>query len=188
MSYKALMVAVSIAMGLSINFEVHADAYTCAKKVVADGWLKKYEYLGNTWGANTKKSGSFGSSSGSTTENSTASFDPGVTTGKYQSTTQYSSSWGECSMLEMYITRQMREDYIEQNHAEIKKQIAQGDGHHLESLAFLSGCSQVQSERWKGTLRAKAVELIEAELASDWSDVLDQSIESDPELKSACSA
>lgn len=163
-----------------------ADVYGCAKQVVADGWLKKYEYLGNTWGANTKKSGSSGSASGSTTENTTASVDPGVSTGKMQSSTQYSSSWGECSILEMNITQQMRENYIDQNVVELRKQIAQGSGHHLMSLAFLSGCNQLDSSLWSKTLQDQTSQFYEAQTGAQWSEILNKSISSEPELSSRC--
>ena len=151
---KSLKGFILMMLVFSVSESVFADTYSCAKMVYKDGWLKKYEYLGNTWGANTKKNGALSSTGGSSTERMTASVDPGVSTGNFMSSMQYSSSWGECSMLEMFITQQFRQDYIEQNMDDIKKQIALGKGHHLDSLAFLSGCSQIERSEWSTELQS----------------------------------
>ncbi len=77
-----------------------ADMYKCAQMIYKGGWFKKYEYKGNTYGANIKKHGLISSTAGSTSETVTASVDPGVSLkSSVSSTSQYSSSWGECAML-----------------------------------------------------------------------------------------
>jgi hypothetical protein len=163
-----------------------ADAYSCAKKVYENGWLRKYDYKGQTWGAGTKKSGVTSSTIHLSTENVTSSVDPGVTTGQYMSSTEYSSSWGECSMVDMEIARQFRDDYIDQNLHEIKKQIAIGDGYHLESLATLSGCKGENGATWKRTLQSHTGELYDVESGREFSDKLDTIIQHQQELNAVC--
>lgn len=164
----------------------NADVYSCAKMVYKDGWFKKYEYLGNTWGANTKKHGALSSVAGSSVEQTTSSLDPGVTTGNSVSTMQYLSSWGECSMLELHITRQMREEYIDQNMPEIKKQVAIGAGHHVDSLAFVSGCLGIDRETWTKGLQQKTAAFYDARTGKAFADEIDAFVASHSELKAKC--
>jgi hypothetical protein len=152
---QSILVLVSI---LFLTSFARADYYSCAKMIYKDGWLKTYEYKGNTWGANTKKHGALTSTGGATIENTTSSVDPGVTTGEFMSSSQYSSSWGECSAVDQLISRKMREDYIEQNMGEVKKQIAIGDGYHIDSLAFMAGCQGIDRAGWSQTLQNKTAE------------------------------
>jgi hypothetical protein len=79
----------SLVAALILSFTAlpaHADYYQCAKKVYEAGWLKKYQYKGETWAANTKKSGLLSSTMNVSTENTTSSVDPGVTTGQGSAT------------------------------------------------------------------------------------------------------
>lgn len=163
-----------------------ADSYSCAKMVFKDGWLKQYEYKGNTWGANTKKHGAVSSTVGSSAESVTSSVDPGVMTGNIMSTMQFSSSWGECSMVDYYITKEFREQYIEQNMNEVKKQIAKGDGHHIRSLAFLSGCTNLEYDHWVQQLRANMTHFYDAKKAKDFGTHLDNMIQKNNSLSKNC--
>jgi hypothetical protein len=163
-----------------------ADTYSCAKMIFKDGWLRNYEYLGNTWGANTKKSGLVSSSIGSSIEKTTSSVDPGVTTGDSVSTTQYTSSWGECSMLEYNITWQMRDQYIEQNMDGIKKEIAIGEGQHVDSLAFLSGCKGIDHEVWTRSLQKNTAGFYDSTSSKDFSEKLGTVIKGNQQLQSNC--
>ena len=169
-----------------VNGVAHADMYKCAQMVYKDGMLKKYEYKGNTWGANTKKHGVFSSTTGSTTETTTASVDPGVSTKQLLSSAQYSSSWGECSAIDYEITQEFRSDYIKQNIVEIKKQISVGDGYHLASLAFLSGCKQIDRAEWTTTLQKNFETLYDASNEVQFDKQLQQLIHSDRALASQC--
>lgn len=169
-----------------VNGVAHADLYKCAQMVYKDGMLKKYEYKGNTWGANTKKHGVFSSTTGSTTETTTASVDPGVSTKQLLSTTQFSSSWGECAAIDYEITQEFRSNYIKQNIAEIKKQISVGDGYHLASLAFLSGCKQVDRTGWIDTLQKNFEPLYDANNETQFDHQLQMMIHSDTTLASQC--
>ncbi|NCN40140.1 DUF3015 domain-containing protein [bacterium] len=183
---KSLKALFAFLFLFSVSESVLADQYSCAKMVYKDGWLTKYEYLGNTWGANTKKSGVLSSTGGSSIERTTASVDPGVTTGQFMSSLQYSSSWGECSMLEMFITQQFRQDYIEQNIDEIKKQIALGDGHHLDSLAFLSGCYQVERSVWSSQLQENTESFYDMNNVKNFDQKLENVIHSSSHLNQHC--
>ncbi len=164
----------------------NANMYGCAKMIFKDGWLRKYEYKGETWGAATKKGGILSSTVGSSIETTTSSVDPGVSTGQYMSVTQYSSSWGECSMLDYHITRNTRDGYIEQNMPEIKKQLAFGEGMHVDSLAFLSGCKQIDRASWTKALKDHTVEFYDSNSKAEFSGVLDRVINQNSALKSAC--
>lgn len=165
----------------------NADAYSCAKMIYKDGWLKKYDILGNTWGANTKKHGAVTSTIGSSIEKTTSSVDPGVSTGNFMSSMQYTSSWGECSMVNMQITQQMREDYIDQNMPELRKQIAMGQGLHVDNLAFVSGCKNIDRETWSRGLQQRTQEFYDAADAKSFTYHLDAMISADTGLKTNCS-
>lgn len=173
-------------LGFFVNDVARADMYKCAQMVYKDGMFKKYEYKGNTWGANTKKHGAFSSTTGSTTETTTGSVDPGVSSKSLLSTAQYSSSWGECAAIDYHITQEFRSNYIKQNIAEIKKQISVGDGYHLASLAFLSGCKQIDRMNWVSTLQGNFESLYDANNELQFDRQLQHLIQSDTSLTSQC--
>ena len=164
----------------------HADYYSCAKKVYADGWLKKYEYKGTTWHAATQKSGPLSSTTGILVEDTTSSVDPGVSTGVVMSSSQYSSSWGECSMIDQMISKNMRDGYIEQNLPEIKQQVAMGQGYHLASLAVLSGCTGAQQATLGKELQSHVDELYDSKNGPAFREKMDAIILNNSDLKSAC--
>lgn len=184
MKYLVSLLAISTLM--MIPKIANADMYSCAKMTYKDGWLTKYEYLGNTWGANTKKHGAVSSSVGSSIENTTSSVDPGAYTGKFTSSVQFVSSWGECSILDYYITKKHREDYIDQNIHEIKKQVAMGAGHHIDSLAFISGCRGISKETWSRSLQQRTAALYDAENGAAFASELNSIVSGNDELKSNC--
>lgn len=164
----------------------HADMYKCWKMVYKEGLFKKYEYLGNTWGANTKKHGAFSSTAGSTTEHTTASVDPIITSKELLSTAQYSSSWGECAAIDYEVTQEFRTKYIEQNIVEIKKQISVGDGYHLASLAFLSGCQQIDHDSWVESLRSNIEQFYDTTSGQQFDQELQHVIKSDKAFSTQC--
>lgn len=180
------LIKVAILFSFFLSSYAYADAYKCAKMVYESGWLKKYEHLGNTWGANTKKHGLLSSSVGSSVEKTTSSFDLGVATGNIMSTLQYSSSWGECSMLEYHITQRIREDFIDQNMPELKKQIALGGGIYVDTVAYLSGCDIKAEASWSRHLQSQTIQLYDAQSAKDFTAQLDKSIKANSELNNLC--
>lgn len=145
---------VSLVLVLSAAHFANADIDGCEKYQYKDGWLKKYEHKGNTWGANTKKHGLLSSTIGAYLESTTSSVDPGVTTNKAMSSVQFTSSWGECAAVEMFYVKNFRKNYIEQNLDEVKKEIAMGRGRHVETLAHLSGCRHADSAVWSQTIQS----------------------------------
>lgn len=181
--FKLAIVISSLVLG---TLQAQADYYSCHKKIYETGWLKKYEYKGQTWGANTKKSGLLSSSVGVTVENMTSSVDPGVTTGELMSSVQYSSSWGECAAVDMEISKLFRDQYIEQNLVEIKKQVAVGGGYHIDSLAVISGCKGVNSAIFAGALQKSTEALYDAPNANAFRAELDRVIHRDRKLDTSC--
>ena len=71
--------------------------------------------------------------------------------------------------------------------AEIKKQIALGQGHHVDSLAMLSGCQQITQANWSKNLQSGMTQFYDAKDTATFSKKLDAIIESDIELKAQCS-
>lgn len=177
-----------IAATLLVSNVCFGNVYKCAKMVYSQGWLTKYDVKGNTWGANTKKHGTTGSTVGYSSETSTASIDPGVTTGHSLSSAQYSSSWGDCNILEMEIASEVRKQYIAQNMMEIKKQVAMGSGHHLDSLAYLSGCQGISAEIWRQNLQRETVSIYDSASAEQIVEVLKAITKRDHHLVERCPA
>ncbi len=137
----------SIIILLSVfSFSGVAYASKCGEFVYnKKGMLRKYQYLNLHLTENTKKHGSSSSSFGITTESSTASIDPGVYTGQVTGAAQSTSSRGESkmdptAMMDLFGSREEYKDYIAQNLDEVKKEVAQGDGGHLHTLAAAHRC------------------------------------------------
>jgi hypothetical protein len=124
-------------------FAFHDTA--CAEKVwLAKGLFRKYELKYSTVDyisckASTDES-SIEVSTKSTLQNSTASLDPGITTGQAISTTQYSLSFGDCSGWADNQNWVKRETYVAENMGQIRKDVALGNGEYIETIAYLSGC------------------------------------------------
>jgi hypothetical protein len=180
------ILALCVLLGVAFAQVALADYYSCPKKVYSEGWLRKYDYKGETWAADTHKGGAFVSTSHVSTESTTSSVDPGVSTGEMISSSQYTSSWGECAMIDQVIAMNMREDYIDQNLGEIKKEIAQGTGYHIDSLANLSGCSDAAAVTWAEALQAHTGEFYDSADGHAFVKVLNNVIHGNSALSSAC--
>ncbi len=124
------------------------------------GMLKKYVYLPLNISENTKKHGTM-SSSGNTTEASTAFVDPGVYTGMSTGSAQSISSWGQCSFLKVIGVTKAREQYIEQNMEDIKDHFARGEGEHIKALAFLSQCPQNKEQEFATKMQSNLEKFID---------------------------
>ena len=183
---KRILLACSGIALLSFSSVGHADYYSCYKKIYEAGWLKKYEYKGNSWSANTKKSGALSSTLGVSLENTTSSVDPGVSTGDFVSSSQYASSWGECAAVDMLISKNVRDGYIEQNLLEIKQQVAMGQGYHLASLTVLSGCTGAQQATLSKELQSHVGELYDSKNGEAFGQKLDVIIHQNSDLNTAC--
>lgn len=121
-----------------------AHATKCGQVVYnKHGMLRKYEVLPLNLTEAVKKHG-VSSTSGATTEGSTASTDPGVSTGASDSQTQSTSTKGDCKWggLFGFNDQQDFKNYVQQNMNEIKNQISAAQGGHIEVLAAFSSCKQ----------------------------------------------
>lgn len=133
---------VSVALSESV---LAWNTYKCSK-VLNYGFLRKYEYIGigegnmNATTQGIKKDGSFQTSTQSYSEQTTSSVDPGASTRRFLSTSQFSSSFGDCSLMAQREIREERDHYIAINLDELKKEMALGRGLHLETLASYSLC------------------------------------------------
>jgi len=107
------------------------------------GMLKKYEYLNLSISENTKKHG-LSSTVGSSTENSTAIFDPGVSTGVYVSWSQSSSTYGGCKWLGLAYLAKKRTEFIAQNLDVLINEMAMGQGKMLDTLVKSYFCPMSQ--------------------------------------------
>lgn len=167
-----------------------ANATKCGEVVYnKHGKLRKYNVLPLDLSEAWKKYGS-SSTSNATTETSTASVDPGVSTGASDSQTQSLSTKGDCKWGGFFGNADRRDfqNYVEQNMNEIKNQIALGEGGHLEILAAFSGCSQakVLGRSLQKNMR-QFVDLGEQQ-ASDFVDRVRTIIVSNPQLSEQCSS
>lgn len=130
--------------------------------------------------------GSMKVSSASSTQGSTMASDPGISTGQTQSYTQFSSSFGDCSMWASDDRWMKREFYVAENIGHLRADIAKGDGEYLDSLAYLSGCSASAKARFAAILHNNYSSLFSSEnywgLASD----VDGLMQNDGTLSKEC--
>lgn len=134
-------------------FSSAAHATPCGEFIYGHGMLKKYEYAPLNLTEGTKKHGS-SSSSGYSTDGTTAAVDPGVTTGTFASTKQSSLTEGACKWMGMKLSSKREyEQYIAQNMDEIKNEMAAGKGGHLQILASAHSCSEQGREVFPKVIR-----------------------------------
>lgn len=136
-----------IALALFLFLAPLAHATKCGEVIYnKHGKLRKYNALPLDLSEAWKKYGS-SSTANATTETSTASVDPGVSTGVSDSNTQSVSTQGDCKWGGFFGSADRRDfqNYVEQNMNEIKNQMAVGQGGHLEILATFAGCSQAKA-------------------------------------------
>lgn len=130
---------------ISLLISQVASATACGDFIYKHGKFRKYEYMNNTASENTKKHGS-STTSAATTEGSTASSDPGVSTGVSESHQQSSSSKGECKLTNLFASKEEFKEYLAQNTYEIKHEISLGKGGHLEIIAAAFSCTEPGKE------------------------------------------
>jgi hypothetical protein len=130
----------------------------------------------------TSKEGITKYSSQNTTQGSTMSLDPGVSTNGVTGSTQFTSSFGECAMFG-YRSAGRRDAFIASNWDSLREEIALGDGDHLAALADLSGCSPDIYDVYVDGLRVRYARLASPmALATE----LDGMLRDDPKLRSGC--
>lgn len=156
-----------------------------------DGMWKKYKWGGigesnaNAITAETRSSGPTTATSRISTEGTTALSDPVYYTNVSRSQTQSLSSWGDCSLFALQERKEQREQYVRQNFDQIKKDIANGDGLHMETLSWFSLCDDQAQGSFNETLQAK-FERLGSSSESDFSKTMDQIITDNKSLTGKC--
>ena len=175
-----------------LNSKLFAYDYKkCFGMVNKFGFFKKYDFnYAGPWWITCRTSGKESSILVTTKvgmEKSTISLDPGISTGDMSGSTQFSSSWGECSIMGKNDRLLKREHYIAENFEAIKQSVAFGRGEHLETLAWLSHCNPQVSPAFMETLQ-KNYDLISRDNTEQHplSQTMDQLITQDPLLRNHC--
>lgn len=166
------------------------DSAKCSR-MLNDGLYKKYKWGGmgesnaNAITAETRSSGPTTATSKISTEGTTALSDPVYYTNVSRSQTQSLSSWGECSLFSLQERKLQREQYVRQNFDQIKKDIANGDGLHMNTLSWFSLCDDEAQGNFNEMLQSEFGNL---SLAKDeqLSSKIDQIIESSKSLQGKC--
>ena len=135
--------------------------------------------------AETKKNGSSHAYSDISTENSTADLDPKYTSNFLSSMAGGTFSSGDCSLLALSERKNQRDLYITQNFAQVRKEIAEGLGPHLEALAYMSLCEDNARSDFNRSLQA-GFEKIYLVKEQNLGFAIDDIISSSENLKSKC--
>lgn len=166
------------------------DSAKCSR-MLNDGLYKTYKWGGmgesnaKAITAETKSSGPTTATSKISTEGTTALSDPVYYTNVSRSQTQSSSSWGDCSLFALRERKYQRELYVRQNFDQIKKDIANGDGHHMNTLSWFSLCDDDSQNHFNETLQEKFEQLGSASDTS-LSSQIDSIIENSKALTGKC--
>lgn len=160
------------------------------------GMLNKGLYKTYKWGGvgeantkaitgETKRTNPFSATSKISTEGSTAVVDPKYSSNVSTSGTHSVSSWGECSLFALQERKEQRDLYIAQNLDQIKKDIANGDGAHLEILSWFSLCEDSVIPEFNRTMQEKAGDLL-VDQAAVLSQNIDNAIKGSKSLANKC--
>lgn len=178
------------ALGILIIFTAQSGQainQSSCSTMLNNGFYKKYEYAGIDQPVTkaTKKHGTIKSTSVTSTEGSTAVFDPKYWSNVSTSGTQGTSSWGECSLIGLQRTLQIRENYIAVNKSEVFKEIAKSEGDHLAALASLSMCDDDKLNQFSSALQKNLPNLMKTP-EGQFNQALDKIISEDSELNVSC--
>lgn len=166
------------------------DSSKCSS-MLNKGLYKKYKF-GGVGEANskaitgeTKSAGTTKATARISTEGSTAIVDPKYSTNASVSGSQGTSSWGPCSLFGLLERREQRELYVAQNFDQIKKDIANGSGEHLNTLSWYALCEDDAMAGYSQTLQDQFEVLQKSDQAS-FTQVLDRIVEGTPLVKVKC--
>ena len=183
---RAWVLAVSILVQSGV-----AQAYDfdkCFKQQTSLALFKKYDYkYAGPWWITCRTSGKESSilvSTNSSIEQSTMSLDPGVSVGNMTSSSQFSSSWGECAAWGETKKARERAAFIAQNTDELKRDIAFGQGDHLDALAYFTDCDAEVTWRFAAALQSSFAK--EAQFRSNLGGAVDDAVRRDPFLMQHC--
>ena len=183
--------AAALLVGLCASNARAEDPAKCFNTRTSRAMLRKYnyKYVGPP-GVSSRTSGQEGSSkvsSARSTQNVTMISDPGVSTGESTSSTEFSSSYGDCDYFGLNQRQIQREAFIAENLPELKRDIARGRGERLDILAYYSACNASATGQLAGALRSNYADL--QGLGSglgEFSSKIDTIIQRDPLLSRAC--
>ena len=138
---RSFFASLFITLGIILGWNSVSHANACGEMIYnKNGKLRKYQYMPNTISENSAKHGS-STSSGVSTEMTTAGSDVGVSTGATAGYGQFSSTKGECKWFGLFSSHQQYHDYLAQNLTEIKQEMSLGKGGHLQILASAFECN-----------------------------------------------
>lgn len=172
-----------------------ADRKLCNEKVLySKGLFKKYEmkYTAGEGGTSTSKTsekeGSLKVSANSSGQSVTSTFDPGVWIGSSTSTTQSSSSFGECSSIRNTSLWNQREEYIAENYLVLQNEISKGQGESIDVITFLSGCPPEVKIQFSNLMHENYNSLFDQKQGWEFSPEVDRLLDSHHVLDKACAS
>ncbi len=165
------------------------DNVRCSR-MLNDGWYKTYRWqgVGNKFPDmtnETKRNGSSKAYTDISSEGTTAGLDPKFTSNYSTFATQAVSSFGDCSMFALMERRNQRDLYLAQNFAQVRKEIAEGRGLHMETLAYMSLCEEDAQVDFNMTLQL-GFEKIYSSRAQNLGSAIDELIAGSERLKHKC--
>ncbi|MBO9666414.1 MAG: DUF3015 family protein [Bdellovibrio sp.] len=166
------------------------DSGKCSK-MLNDGLYKTYKWGGvgdanaNAMTGETKRTNSVSASSKISTEGSTAVLDPKYSSNVSTSETQSTSSWGECNMFALQERKEQRDLYVAQNLDQIRKDIANGSGAHLEVLSWFSLCEDQATSQFNQVMQNQMKRLLVGD-ARVMTQNIDQLIKDNNSLAQQC--
>jgi hypothetical protein len=175
---------------LANSFALAFDSSKCSS-MMNNGLYKKYKFGGvgeansKAMTGETKSAGTTKATSRMSTEGSTAILDPKYTTNVSVSGSQGTSSWGQCSAFGLLERREQRELYVAQNFDQIKKDIANGKGEHLNTLSWYALCENDATVSYSKTLQ-NSFEVLANSAQPQFTKALDGIVEGIPALKAKC--
>ena len=107
---------------------------------------------------------------------------PGLA-GMTSSTTQFTSSWGACSMLGMTEQRKL---FVASNIENLKTDAARGEGEYLNTLASLYGCDQISAHYLSNLLKTNYGKIFGNDNPESISADIDSLVLSNQELVAMC--
>ncbi|MDH4466598.1 MAG: hypothetical protein QE271_00955 [Bacteriovoracaceae bacterium] len=130
------------------------DSSRCSS-FLNNGMWKRYKYMGidNPVTKATKNEGISKGTFVTSSEQSTGISDPKYWTNVSSSSSQGTSSWGDCRLLGLNNLKNMRDNYFNEHAAEIFADISKGDGHFLSVLSSFSLCDQISLQAYNLKLR-----------------------------------
>ena len=155
-----------------------------------NGWYKTYRWqgVGNKFPDMTDESKRNGSSKAQTdisSDGTTAGLDPKFTSNYSSFMSEALSSFGDCSLFAIKERRNQRDLYIAQNFGQVRKEIAEGRGLHMETLAYMSLCEVDVQAEFNTTLQS-AYEEVYSSKPRNIGTAIDKIISSDSNLTQKC--